>query len=685
MQRPDNAKRDSSVGNEIKQTTNQQVKRLPNCFCGELSNCRYLADMPEAKSRFSRRPATGFSTTRRVADTLARLARDQRGNVLMIFAFSIIPLLALVGSSIDIGRAYLIESRLQQACDAGVLGARKELGAINNFNAATDGGTVVSKGNRFFNANFGDGIYNSVDRDFQMEIGEGNTINGIASVVLPTDIMQIFGKDEFNISVSCKAELSVPNTDIVMALDVTGSMAESNPDDASPKISVLKSVVKDFYASMEATRQPESRIRYGFVPYSTNVNVGALLKDEWVVPQWDYPSRTLIGTNNAGSLYSYYSAVSPVSGTYFTTNSTFAATVGAGGALSCNKPADTLTTSTALQSTVTQAVTNPNGTRTTSTYLRTRNGNTYSVSLAGNTCTLATTIYAKYVDTYRYITEPSVGTGSSWQYRDVTRNTSDWRTASNGCIEERSTYEIDDYDNVDLSRAIDLDIDRVPTAGNPATQWRPMYPGMIYERARLWNGTGNFETAPVVTNSEFLAPGIAGFAACPTAARKLQVWNQSAFDTYINSLQAAGSTYHDIGMIWAARLLTPTGLFAAENADVSPKQRTTRHLIFLTDGQTSSLDISYSSYGVEPIARRRWGPGSSLSLTGTIEKRFSFACEQAKKKNIKVWFIAFGTDLNPIMTNCAGKGHYFKAVNASELDKAFKEIAKSIGDLRLSL
>lgn len=343
-----------------------------------------------------------------------------------------------------------------------------------------------------------------------------------------------------------------------------------------------------------------------------------------------------------------------------------------------------MTTSTALVSTVTQAVTNPNGTRTTYTYNRTRNGNTYSVTLSGATCNQATTTYANYIDTYKYITEPTLASGSSWLYKDVVRDTSDWRTSSNGCIEERSTYEIDDYDNVDLDRALDLDIDRVPSVGDTDTQWRPMFPAMIYERARLWNGTGSFTTAEVTTDSEFLSPNTAGFAACPAAARKLQVWSQTDYDAYIDSLVAAGSTYHDIGMIWAARLLSPTGLFASENADVSSKQRTSRHLIFLTDGQTSSLDISYSSYGVEPIAQRRWAPASPLTLTETIEKRFSFVCEEAKKKNVTVWFVAFGTDLNPIMTQCAGNGHYFKASNSAELQTAFRKIAKSIGDLRLA-
>lgn len=626
--------------------------------------------------------------TTRVARAAVRLvgaiSRDTSGNALSIIAFSIVPLLALVGSSIDMGRAYLVQSRLQQACDAGVLGARKELGAIDNFDADTDSATIAAKGNRFFNVNFADGIYNSIDRSFDMAIEDDMSISGIASVIVPTDIMQFFGKDEIAVDVTCRAKLTIPNTDIMMALDVTGSMAETNPGDTGSKISVLKTVVKQFYNTMETTRQPESRIRYGFVPYSTNVNVGNLLKDEWVVSSWDYPSRTLVGNGSGSGLYGYYSAVSPVSGGYGTTPSTFAATQAMDGSYSCSKPANTLTTSTALISTTTEATTNPDGTRTTYTYNRTRNGNIYSVSLSGSTCTLSTTAYSNYVDTYRYITEPRLGTGSSWLYKDVSKDTTNWRNESNGCIEERSTYEIDDYDNVDLTRALDLDLDLVPSPSDADTQWRPMYPSMIYERSKPWSGGGSFTTADVATDVEYISPYVAGFAACPTAARKLQVWAQADYDAYIDGLVAAGSTYHDIGMIWAGRLLSGTGIFADENADVSASQRTSRHLIFLTDGQTSSLDISYSSYGVEPLAQRRWNTASPISLTETIEKRFSFVCEEVKKKNITVWFVAFGTELNPIMTNCAGNGHYFSAANADELQEAFVKIAKSIGDLRLA-
>jgi hypothetical protein len=137
-------------------------------------------------------------------------------------------------------------------------------------------------------------------------------------------------------------------------------------------------------------------------------------------------------------------------------------------------------------------------------------------------------------------------------------------------------------------------------------------------------------------------------------------------------------------MIWGGRLISPTGLFASENADASSTRPSSRHLIFLTDGETAPLDISYSSYGVEPIDQRRWRPNSKDSLTQTVEKRFTVACNEVKKKNVSVWVISFGTAANPIMQDCAGADRYFVAADAGELSQAFATIAKRMGELRVT-
>src|SRR5947208_1767547 len=71
---------------------------------------------------------------------LARLRSDDSGNTLAIMAASLIPMVGMVGSAVDISRAYLVKTRLQQACDAGVLAARRTMtgqSIANDTNART--------------------------------------------------------------------------------------------------------------------------------------------------------------------------------------------------------------------------------------------------------------------------------------------------------------------------------------------------------------------------------------------------------------------------------------------------------------------------------------------------------------------------------------------------------------------
>jgi len=82
---------------------------------------------------------------------LARLARDIAGNTLAIMAASLIPLTAMIGSGVDMSRAYLAQNRLQQACDAAALAGRRVM---------TDGtanSTVTAEATKLFNFNFAQG------------------------------------------------------------------------------------------------------------------------------------------------------------------------------------------------------------------------------------------------------------------------------------------------------------------------------------------------------------------------------------------------------------------------------------------------------------------------------------------------------------------------------------------------
>jgi hypothetical protein len=276
---------------------------------------------------------------------------------------------------------------------------------------------------------------------------------------------------------------------------------------------------------------------------------------------------------------------------------------------------------------------------------------------------------------------PLVGTTLNLPIGGTPNESENLAVTFRGCIEERDTYEISDYTNVDLTKALDLDIDLVPT-NDDKTKWRPMLHELSWERSILWNGSGSYSKSPVTSSSEMLNAESRGYSACPAAAQKLQEMTAAQVATYVNGLTAGGNTYHDIGMIWGGRLISPTGLFASENADLAGNV-TNRNLIMLTDGETAPVPYAYGTYGIEPLDERRWSQTSSLTQTQVVEKRFAVACDEVKKKNVTVWFIAFGTALNPVMTECAGNGRYFQANNSTELNAIFDKIASALGDLRI--
>ena len=160
----------------------------------------------------SRGPALGF---------LMRLLRDSRGNALVIVTAALIPLAGMVGGGIDLSRMYILKTRMQHACDAGALAGRKAMGGgtwsyNNNY--------ALSQANQFFDGNFQSGIFESsgLTRTFTENAGK---VTGVASATIPMTLMRIFGKTTETLSVSCDAEMRLPNTDVMFVLDTTGSMS----------------------------------------------------------------------------------------------------------------------------------------------------------------------------------------------------------------------------------------------------------------------------------------------------------------------------------------------------------------------------------------------------------------------------------------------------------------------------
>jgi Flp pilus assembly protein TadG len=623
---------------------------------------------------------------------IARLRTDQTGNALMLTVAAMIPLAGLVGSGVDMGRLYATKTRLQHACDATVLAGRK----IMKGNSISTEVTNYSK--QFFLSNFPDSKYGTTNSNIALSPGGDGELVGKAQAKVPMSLMKIFGATDETLKVSCSAKLNVSNTDIMMVLDTTGSMELVNPKDSSSRMVSLREAVKKFYSTMETVKSDLTKIRYGFVPYSQTVNVGHLLKPDWIKDKWSYQSREKDKTiTNKGELSMWWSTDSwtLLSGSISETSSFLPLE-------NCVGPTDSTYTSSGSQRlrTDTPYAGPPAGTRTEYWQDYTENGYYYWIDQTPTQCKLWKRTYNNYKTTYHVLGIPyqyADYDSYQWKYKQVEYDISGltvggsipsatgWAFSNrdipwNGCIEERATVKKISYFPIP-NDAYDMQIDLVPT-GDPKTQWAPWLPDLIWTRQSITN----LDRSDFVSqyDTENLATFKSGaHAVCPQKAMKLAEISASDLEAYLASLTPSGKTYHDIGMVWGARLLSDKGLFASENVGLN----VSRHLIFMTDGDTDTAVEDYDAYGISAIDRRRASDLFSLptKALGDIEValRFSALCKDVKAKNMTVWVIAFGTSLTKMLEECASPGKAFQAANASELNDAFAKIASDIAQLRL--
>ena len=113
---------------------------------------------------------------------LTRLRRDVAGNTLAIVAAAMIPLVAMIGSGVDLSRAYMAKSKMQSACDAASLAARR----VMKDDALSS--EVEATGKDFFGFNFPQGLYGTAG--FTPVISRSGP--GVVRVAAETTIPTVF-------------------------------------------------------------------------------------------------------------------------------------------------------------------------------------------------------------------------------------------------------------------------------------------------------------------------------------------------------------------------------------------------------------------------------------------------------------------------------------------------------------
>ncbi len=631
--------------------------------------------------------------------TLARLRHDNRGNTLAIMAASMMPLLGFAGCAIDAARLYAVKSRLQQACDAGVLAGRKAMTDASITNTTLDA-TATAQANSFFANNFRSGWYTTKTVSFVPTKTSNAQVAATATATVPMTILTMFGVTQKVINVQCRAEYNIADSDILFVLDTTGSMAClpsdstsdcSNyvggagtitynrptdvaggntsmagypgttayyvPEKSGSRIAALRSAVLNFYDTMKTNTDSTTHIRYGFVTYTSTVNAGRAIVDM-------SPTYMVGGGGNSTTQAMYQTRVPNGENT-----STDPSTTNNISQSTCNGKAFAKTYSSA-------------DTATAGTVNWTKNS-----SNSNGTCVLTTTTYQQKW-TYKQALQTVSAYVTGVPVTDPTKlqgQTSKWW----GCIEERKTSAgVSTFSTSSLPN--DLNSSLIPTTDDD-TRWRPMWPEITYARS------GFRSTATINADGDTTSPRgspslgtedyyTSGYVTCGKPVQRLREMTRANVSTYVNApdFRAIGGTYHDTGMIWGTRMLDPTGIFASDTTAWPARAAPNRVIVFLTDGDMAPNTQIYGMYGTE-YYDARVADGDTDNLQDYHNARFLAECAKAKSLKIDVWTVTIGTSATIQMQSCASvPTQALYTSNGNGLATTFATIAKQVAMLRIT-
>jgi Flp pilus assembly protein TadG len=188
------------------------------------------------------------------------LLRSDRGNVAMIFAITLVPLILAGGAGVDLARYEAIRVEMQDGLDRGVLAAA----SLSQKQKTAD--VLKSYMNNL-----------SYGKDVVIDFSEATALNSrkisaTASYSIGTAFMHLAGVKTLTINTASSAEEAKQNIELSLMLDMSGSMVGS-------KIKNLKVASQQFIDQI-LTDDTKDYTTISVVPYAGHVNVGAAVFDK---------------------------------------------------------------------------------------------------------------------------------------------------------------------------------------------------------------------------------------------------------------------------------------------------------------------------------------------------------------------------------------------------------------------
>jgi Flp pilus assembly protein TadG len=186
----------------------------------------------------------GIGVFPKSAQLLGRFRRDQRGNIAVIFALTLIPVLSCIGCAVDYSRATQLRSKLQAAIDAASVGSvAKAAPAFIAAGAMTSDGPIpagVTDAKKLFKGNMSGTTGYTLNSMTAVVTKSGSSVTSTTtfSAQVPTTFMSVIGKTAMTVTGTSNAVTNMPlYIDFYLLLDNSPSMGVgATPSDVATMV-----------------------------------------------------------------------------------------------------------------------------------------------------------------------------------------------------------------------------------------------------------------------------------------------------------------------------------------------------------------------------------------------------------------------------------------------------------------
>jgi len=582
----------------------------------------------------------------------AELKKDCRGNVLMIFALCLVPMVAVAGFAIDFQQTVKRKGKVQLVLDSAVLAAARV-----KQSGATDDAVKLSV-QQFLDAQIAGLGGLNCDPATVVVVSNSEEIDANISCRQDTYLMKVVGQNEMSFKVVSGSEYGIDKIDVAFMFDISGSM---NSSSRLTNLKVAAQEAVDVLLPVGATGEITESTRLAMVSYNAMVNAGDFFPDVAGVPatrtythiiEADYTEDDL----TSGSIYDDF-----LIGLYDTDTDELIAEIGDGAVIKIEDWMDddltiavTMDSSHDLYGDVESMRMDLSGAESKTKY---ENVEPYALyGDGGSTSNL---------------------NGESWdmgEFEIRLRAYSQNNRNGTKLFDERIDFSLvlaDDMEPITKTYSLtstcvwERDGDEKFTDAAPGTGAYLAHQEAWFEEKDWQSDGGDWEVGHPNRPDDSKYDG----DECRTAEPVELTNDRDTLSNYITSLNAGGYTAGHLGVAWTWYLIAEDWdtVFDDTAAPLSYSEPdSAKVVILMTDG----------SFNTEIFPEQGDSDAQARSL-----------CDSMRLEDIKVYAVALNapTAGQEVLAYCATEPeYYFEPESGAELTDAYRQIATSISDLRIS-